>query len=138
MVIQLNFGSGWDLRLRVIILTGRTIDQGCGKEIGKASKEYMESVAICEMNPEDMKKLGVKDGDRVRVTTEFGSVVLTARKSRRIMPPGAVFVPYGPWANFILRSDTDGTGMPLLKGASASIERADEEVPTIKDLYLNR
>jgi len=29
-------GNWW---LRITILTGRTIDQGCGKEIGKTSKE---------------------------------------------------------------------------------------------------
>lgn len=122
--------------MKIVILTGRTIDQGCGKEIGKASKEYVDSVAICEMNEEDMKNLGVKDGERVKVTTEFGSVVLTAKKSRRIRSPGAAFMPYGPWANFIMGSNTDGTGMPLLKGISASIERTDEEVPSIKELYL--
>jgi len=121
-------------RLRITILTGRTIDQGCGKEIGKASEEYVESVAICEMNEKDMKSLGIRDGDRVRITTKFGSVVLTAKKSRRIKSPGTVFVPYGPWANCIMGSDTDGTGMPLLKGVPAHVEPTAEEVLTIRDL----
>jgi len=120
--------------LRVTILTGRTIDQGCEKELGKTSKEYIESVSILEMNGEDMKKLGVKDGERVKVTTEFGSIVLVAKKSLRIRSPGSAFIPYGPWANFIMGSDTDGTGMPLLKGVSAQIEPTDEEVSTIRDL----
>ena len=120
--------------MRITILTGRTIDQGCGKEIGKTSKEYMENVAICEMNEEDMKKLGIQDGDRVKVTTKFGSVVLTAKKSRRIRSSGTAFIPYGAWANCITGSSTDGTGMPLLKGLPARIEPTDEEVLSIKDL----
>jgi len=120
--------------LRIIILTGRTIDQGCGKEIGKTSKDYMESVAICEMNEEDMKKIRIRDGDRVKVTTKFGSVVLIAKKSRRISSPGTAFIPYGPWANCITGSATDGTGMPLLKGVPASVEPTDEKVLTIRDL----
>ena len=86
------------------------------------------------MNGEDMKKLGVKDGERVKVTTESGSIVLVAKKSLRIRSPGSAFIPYGPWANFIMGSDTDGTGMPLLKGVSAQIEPTDEEVSTIRDL----
>jgi len=94
----------------------------------------MESVAVCEMNKEDMKKLGIKNGDRVKVTTEFGSVVLTAKKSRRIRSSGTAFVPYGPWANCIMGSDTDGTGMPLLKGVPARVEPTDEEVLSIRDL----
>jgi len=121
-------------RLEFVILTGRTIDQGCGKEIGKTSREYVESVAICELNEKDMKRLGIKDGDRVKVTTKFGSVVLTAKKSRRIKSSGTAFIPYGPWANCIMGSDTDGTGMPLLKGVSAQIEPTDMKVSTIRDL----
>ena len=120
--------------MRITILTGRTIDQGCGKEIDKTSEEYVESVALCEMNEEDMRKLGIRDGDRVKVTTEFGSVVLTAKKSRRIRTSGTAFVPYGPWANCIMGSDTDGTGMPLLKGVPAHIEPTDEEILSIRDL----
>ena len=120
--------------MRITILTGRTIDQGCGKEIGKASKEYVENVAVCEMNEEDMKKLRIQNGDRVKVTTKFGSVVLTAKKSRRIRSPGTAFIPYGFWANCIMGSDTDGTGMPLLKGLQAHVEPTDEEVPSIRDL----
>ena len=120
--------------MEVSLITGRTIDQGCGKEHGKLSKEYIESVAICEMNPEDMKSLKVHEGDRVRVATDYGSVVVTAKKSRRIRSPGTIFIPYGPWANLILASDTDGTGMPLLKGVRADIEPTDEKVLDLPDL----
>ena len=120
--------------MRIMILTGRTIDQGCEKELGKTSREYVESVSILEMNEEDMRKLGVREGDKVRVKTESGSIVLIARKSPRIRSPGSAFIPYGPWANFIMGSDTDGTGMPLLKGVPAQIEPTDEEVSKIRDL----
>jgi len=41
--------------VHVTLLTGRTIEQGVGKEQGKASKEYEESVSVCYMDPEDMK-----------------------------------------------------------------------------------
>jgi len=120
--------------LEILILTGRTIDQGCGKEIGKTSKEYVESVAICEMNEKDMEKLRIRDGDRVKITTKFGSIILTAKKSRRIRSPGTAFIPYGPWANYVMGTDTDGTGMPLLKGVPAHVEPTDEKSSTIKDL----
>lgn len=120
--------------MKILILTGRTINQGCGKEIGKTSKEYVESVAICEMNEKDMKNLKIQDGDRVKVTTKFGSIILTAKKSRRIRSPGTAFIPYGPWANYVMGSATDGTGMPLLKGVPAHVEPTDEKVSTIRDL----
>jgi formylmethanofuran dehydrogenase subunit D len=123
--------------LEVILLTGRTINQGCGKELGKFSESYMENVAVCEMNTEDMKKLGIKDKGNVKVTTEFGSVIVKAKKSRRLKAPSTVFVPYGPWANQVLASNTHGTGMPLLKGIKATVEPADTEVLSIRELLLN-
>jgi len=120
--------------LKVLLITGRTIDQGCSKEYGKLSEEYLDNVAICEMNPEDMKNLMISDGKRVRVSTKFGSVVVKAKKSRRIRSPGKIFIPYGPWANLILASDTDATGMPLLKGVQAEVEPTEENVLGLADL----
>jgi len=123
--------------LEVVLLTGRTIDQGCSKESGKDSESYKENVAVCEMNAEDMKKLGIKDKDKVKVVTEFGSVVVKARKSRRLKARGMVFIPYGPWANQVLASNTNGTGMPLLKGIKATVEPTGNEVLNIRELLSN-
>jgi len=120
--------------LRVLIITGRTINQGCHKERGKLSKKYAESASICEMSEEDMRKLGIKDGDRIKITTKYGSIVLTARRSKKIQQPGIVFIPYGPWANYVIDSSTEGTGMPLLKGLPAYIEPTAEEVLSIKEM----
>lgn len=116
-----------EARLSVTLLTGRTIEQGVGKERGKASKEYAESVAVCFIDPQDMKKLKVKEGANVEVSTSQGSVVLKSVKSRRGPHPGIVFVPYGPWANVIVDSETDSIGMPSLKGIPAEIESTPEK-----------
>ena len=110
-----------------LLLTGRTIYQGVGKEKGKLSKEYMDSVATCEIDPEDMKLMKIKGNRNVRVTTEFGSVVVKAVESLRAPHPGIAFIPYGPWASLIMNSKTDGTGMPTLKGSPARIEVAPGE-----------
>jgi formylmethanofuran dehydrogenase subunit D len=116
-----------EARLSVTLLTGRTIEQGVGKERGKASKEYAESVAVCFIDPQDMKRLKVKEGANVEVSTSQGSVVLKSVKSRRGPHPGIVFVPYGPWANVIVDSETDSIGMPSLKGIPAEIESTPEK-----------
>jgi len=117
------------------VLTGRTIDQGRGKESGKLSKEYLESVTICQMDPDDMKFLGIKENTNVKVVTDFGSVVLKAVKSARAPHPKVVFIPYGPWASLIMNPKTHGTGMPSLKGIRAEIESApNEEVLSLQNL----
>ncbi|UCE43883.1 MAG: molybdopterin dinucleotide-binding protein [Candidatus Bathyarchaeota archaeon] len=114
-------------KLKATLLTGRTIDQGTERERGKFSEEYRRSVTICEIDPDDMKRLGVTENDNVRVSTDSGSVILRAVKSARAPHPDVIFVPYGPWASLIMNSETHGTGMPLLKGLPAEVEQAPEE-----------
>lgn len=119
--------QGVSQRLKVILLTGRTIDQGVGKECGKASKDYFEAVAICYIDPEDMKRLGIKDNVNARVSTDFGSVVIRAAKSPMTPHPGVIFMPYGAWANVVVDPKTDSIGMPSFKGIPAEIVPAPEE-----------
>ncbi len=114
-------------KLNVSLLTGRTIDQGTGREHGKLSEKYQRSVAVCEIDPDDIERLGVRENDNVRVATKFGSVVLRAVKSARTPHPRVIFVPYGPWASLIVNPETHGTGMPSLKGLPAEVESAPEK-----------
>jgi formylmethanofuran dehydrogenase subunit D len=111
-------------KLQVTLLTGRTIEQGVGKERGKASKEYFESVSVCYMDPEDLKRLGIKEKTNVQVSTEHGSVVVKAVKSLRNPHPSVIFIPYGPWANAVVNPETHSIGMPSLKGIPAEVEPA--------------
>jgi formylmethanofuran dehydrogenase subunit D len=117
------------LKLKVTLLTGRTLRQGQGKEYGKLSERYLKSVAVCEMDPDDMKRLGIRENENVRIATDSGSVVVRAVKSLRAPHLGAVFVPYGPWVSLslIMNSETHGTGMPSFKGVTAEVEPAPTE-----------
>lgn len=122
-------------RLKVSLLTGRTIRQGQGKEYGKLSRRYWKSVTVCEFDPEDMKCLGIKENQSVRITTDFGSVVIRAAKSKRAPHRNVVFVPYGPWASVIVNPETHGTGMPSFKGIEAVVEPAsDGQVLKLREL----
>lgn len=114
-------------KLKVLLLTGRTIDQGKGKEHGKLSEEYQKSVAICHMDPEDIKSLGIRENENVKIITNFGSVVVKLVKSPRAPHSKVIFIPYGPWASLVMNPETHGTGMPSLKGIPAEIEPAPKE-----------
>ena len=115
------------------LITGRTLEQGRTMEIGKFTKDYMDRVAICEINPEDLKKIGVESGSNVKVKTAYGEVVVKAVSSNTTSP-GVVFIPMGPWANMVVNPDTQGTGMPNLKGVPCQIEATGEAIPGIYDL----
>ena len=122
-------------KLRVTLLTGRTIEQGVGKEQGKSSPEYFEACSMVYMDAEDMKKLGVKNKANVLVTTPNGSVVLRAVKYTRGPTPGLIYIPYGPWANAVVSDATTSIGMPSFKGTPAEVEPAiDKPVLSIGEL----
>lgn len=113
--------------MRFTLLTGRSIYQGSGRERGKFSPDYWKSVSICEMDPEDMKLLKVRDNELVKVSTSFGSVIVRAVSSMEAPHRGIIFIPYGPLANLVVDPRTDGTGMPSFKGLKADVEPAPKE-----------
>ena len=87
------------------------------------------------MDGKDMKKLGLRDGDKVQVTTPNGSIVLRAVKYPRAPTPGLVYIPYGPWANAIVSDATTSIGMPSFKGTPAEVEPApDKPVLSMEEL----
>jgi formylmethanofuran dehydrogenase subunit D len=122
-------------KLNVTLLTGRTLRQGQGKEYGKTSERYWESVTTCEIDPEDMNIIGVTEGQNIRITTDYGSVIVKAMKSLRGPHRSVVFVSLGPWINTVVNSRTHGIGMPSFKGVPAIVEPAlDEKVLQLKEL----
>jgi len=115
-----------------VLNTGRSLAQGINMESeGKWGKKYFDAVAVVEMNPDDISDLNVKD--RVRVYNEYGVVVLRVRPNSNI-PKGQVFIPMGPWANMLTDPNTDGTGMPRLKGVKVFVEPTDEPLTTLADI----
>ena len=124
-----------DQKLHVILITGRTIDQGVGKEMGKGSKEYFDSSSICVIDEADMKKLGIKSRTNVKVTSKYGSVIVKSVKNPYGCNPGLVFIPCGLWANAICGDETFGMGMPLFKGFQVEVEAApDQAILTLDEL----
>jgi formylmethanofuran dehydrogenase subunit D len=126
-------------KLQVTLLTGRTIEQGVGKEAGKATQGYFESTTMAYMDICDMKKLGIKNQTNILVTTPNGSVVLRAVKYPRGAMPGMIYIPYGPWANSIVSNETTSIGMPSFRGTPAEVEAApDKSVLTLKELIRSQ
>ena len=113
--------------LKVTLLSGRSLGQGRSKVIGKFSDEYFRNVAVCELNPEDLKSLGISPGQNVKITTKTGSVVVRSAIASQVSQRGIIFMPYGPWVNMVIGSETHGTGMPAMKGVEAEVTGASDE-----------
>ncbi|MBU6996684.1 MAG: hypothetical protein HXS41_07955 [Theionarchaea archaeon] len=118
--------------MKIVLLSGRTTKQGVAAEIGKTSDDYLQNVAVIQLNPALMDQMGVKDGDRIEVKTLHGSAVVMCHKSD--IEENMGFIPYGPWANLLIGSETQGTGMPDSKGTEAEIEKTDKNVESVDEL----
>lgn len=118
----------------VVLVTGRSLNQGIGLELGKTSREYFDAVSYVEVNPGDISEFGLREGVPAFLTTEHGGAVLSWRPSEGL-PHGMVFVPYGIWANQVLGWDTRCTGTPQYKGVKARISSAEgRRVSTLTEL----
>jgi len=106
----------------LILLTGRTINQGVALEGGKISKENVRAAAICMFDKEDFKKLDTIAGTPVKITTNFGEVIVYSIISEEGPHPGIIFVPMGPWANQLVNPDSQSCGTPTYKGMKAKVE----------------
>jgi len=102
------------------LITGRTKGQAHGLHIGAGSPAHLEATSFIEIGSEDMTRLGIKDGQIVRLCSDTGHVEAPVRSGN--LPSGLVFMPMGPTANVLVGADTFGTGMPSFKGLRIKLE----------------
>ncbi len=70
------------------LISGRTSKQGTALSVGKLGPEYAEVSSTVEMNVEDMARLGLQNGSRVRLRTPVGEAVLRCKgRETKDLPP---------------------------------------------------
>jgi formylmethanofuran dehydrogenase subunit D len=122
-------------KLVLNLISGRTIQQGVAMEHGKEKEEYRKACGIIELDPSDLKKLGVWRNTNVRVTSPYGNVVVKAVEATQGPHPGLGYIPMGPWANSVIDPNTYSTGMPTFKGVPVEVEVALSE-PVLSSIEL--
>ena len=112
-----------------VLIPGRTSKQGCGISEGKFTRGYQAETSILQVCPKDMQRLGLNEGDRVRLSSESGAVEVpvTAAKSDEL-PPGVLFIAYGDLSSRLMGGDTHGSGMPTSKGLDVTMEKIAQHV----------
>ncbi len=113
--------------IQLNLISGRSIQQGVAIEGGKEKPAYRTAAGIIELDPSDLKKLGAWKNTNVRVTSEFGNVIVKAIETTQGPHPGLGFIPMGPWANAVIDPNTYSTGMPTFKGVPVKIDVAINE-----------
>jgi formylmethanofuran dehydrogenase subunit D len=107
-----------------ILIPGRTSKQGCGISEGKFGAGYQSEINSLQVSAEDFRRLGLQEGEKVRVTSEFGriEIAVTAAKADEL-PAGLLFMAYGDLSSRLMGGDTHGSGMPTSKGLDVTLER---------------
>ena len=105
---------------RYLMNAGRTTKQGQQINVGKDSAEYLATTTTIIMNPDDMKEAGIASGGKVLVRSDNGEAPFVCKEGK--VPPGMIFVPYGPPTCRLMGQTTDGTGMPTSKGWEVEVE----------------
>jgi formylmethanofuran dehydrogenase subunit D len=111
---RLRYLQFWSMGKRFILNAARSAVQGSLINVGKYSQEYLELTNTMTMAPADMQAIGLAEGQKALVRTEFGEAEFKCQGGK--VPLGMIFVPYGPPTCKLMGGDTDGTGMPTSKG----------------------
>jgi len=79
------------------LTTGRVLEHWHTGSMTRRVEQLHQAVpaAYVELNPDDAKKLKIKNGNKVKITSRRGSIVMTAQINGRAVPkPGTIFMPF--------------------------------------------
>jgi predicted molibdopterin-dependent oxidoreductase YjgC len=118
-----------DADFPIVLTTGRVLEHYHTGTMTRRSQglDGLVPGPFVEVNDGDARKLRLRDGDRVRVSSRRGSIVLPARVGRRV-DTGVLFIPFHFWeaaANVLTNPATDPTSkIPEFKVCAVRMERA--------------
>jgi formate dehydrogenase major subunit len=111
----------------MILTTGRQLEHWhTGAMTRRATVlDELEPEAVASLSPEDLSRLNIRPGTRIRVTTRRGDIELTARVDNAV-PQGMIFIPFcyaEASANVLTNPALDPFGkIPEFKFCAARVE----------------
>jgi formylmethanofuran dehydrogenase subunit D len=109
-----QFLSAPEAKLRIV--TYRDIFQDSAKVSSLFGEDYEKLSAVIRLDPKDISKLAIKEGDTLLLKNALGNVVVKALSSGYEKPhQGTAYMVNSPWSNALVPEDTGGTGVPEFK-----------------------
>ena len=107
-----------------MLIPGRTSEQGTTLNEGKYTEGYKIETGTLQVAPEDMRRLGLKAGDLVRLKSDHGEVTVPIKAAKGDeLPPGLLFISYGDASSRLMGGETHGSGMPDSKDFDVTMEK---------------
>ncbi|MFN5880633.1 MAG: molybdopterin dinucleotide binding domain-containing protein, partial [Burkholderiales bacterium] len=116
-----------DTSYPLVFITGRQLEHWHTGSMTRRSValDALEPEASASLHPQSLERLGLSPGDRVRIASRRGTIVLGARVDPGV-PPDAVFVPFAyaeAAANRLTNPALDPFGkIPELKYCAVRLE----------------
>jgi formylmethanofuran dehydrogenase subunit D len=120
--------------VEVTIVTVRDIFQDEAGRKSRFSDEYKNLSALIILDKQDMGRLAAKDGQKLLVKNDVGSVVVAARTSEDDAHPGLAFMYNSPWSNQLVSDAVSDCSIPGFKSIKATLSAAGENVTQISEL----
>ena len=118
-----------DAQYPMVLTTGRQLEHWHTGAMTRRSAvlDDLEPEAVASLAPTDLRRMGLKAGGKIRVSTRRGAIELMARADGAI-PPGMVFIPFcyaEAAANILTNPQLDPIGkIPEFKFCAAKVEPA--------------
>jgi formylmethanofuran dehydrogenase subunit D len=81
-----------------------------------------------------MIRLEAKDGQKLLVKNDVGSIVVAARISEDEAHPGLAFMYNSPWSNQLVSDDVCEGSIPGFKNIKATLSTTGEDITQISEL----
>ena len=121
--------------VQVTIVTVRDIFQDEAGSKSRFSDEYKNLSALIILDKQDMIRLEAKDGQKLLVKNDVGSVVVAARTSEDDMHPGLAFMYNSPWSNQLVSDVVSDCSIPGFKSIKATLFAVEQnDVTQISEL----
>jgi len=120
--------------VEVTVVTVRDIFQDEAGRKSRFSEEYKNLSALIILDKQDMARLGAKDGQKLLVKNDAGSVVVAARTSEDEAHPGIAFMYNSPWSNQLVSDDVCTGSIPGFKSIKATLTIAEGSITAIAEL----
>ena len=114
--------------VEVTIVTVRDIFQDEAGRKSRFSDEYKNLSALIILDKQDMIRLEAKDGQKLLVKNDVGSVVVAAKTSEDDAHPGLAFMYNSPWSNQLVSDVVCDGSIPGFKNIKATLSTTEENM----------
>ncbi len=130
-----QFLSSPEIKLKVV--TFRDVFQNTAQESSRFGEDYCKLSAVIKLDPKDIVKLSIKEGETVIVKNKSGKVVVKAEGSEsEESHTGIAYMVNSPWSNALVPDETGGSGVPSFKDFEVSVQGAKgERITSLRDIF---